>query len=87
MSKLTALAILVMAGAVCRPVKSSATIYNIAPYTLDNGYSIDGGFIETNGTIGNLAEADILDYEIIVDGAFPYLARFFLRNRKCEENS
>ena len=40
-----------------------AMTYTITPYDLNEGYRIDGGFITTNGTLGVLTDADIVDFE------------------------
>lgn len=53
--------------------------YLVEPYLFPgfnpNLYSIDGGFITTNGTLGELAVSDILDYEFVVSGPLPYTFR------------
>jgi|GEM_PF-6582023 len=47
-------------------------VYFVSPETLSSGYSMSG-FIKTNGTLGDLAPADILDYEInVTGGSIPY---------------
>ena len=49
------------------------TTYLVEQVPLDNGYSIDSEFITTNGTLGQLAPSNIVDYEFQVSGpTFPY---------------
>jgi len=47
--------------------------YEIAPVTLGDGYSITGGFIETDGTLGTLSPNNITSYEASVTGPVPYV--------------
>jgi len=47
--------------------------YNIKPVALSEGYSIAGGHITTDGTLGLLGESNILDYRVEVDGSFPFV--------------
>ena len=47
--------------------------YKVEPVALSYDYAITGGFIETNGTLGPLAERDITDYRIDVAGLLPYV--------------
>lgn len=59
-------------SALCTQRLDADTIYDIAPYTLSNGYEIVGGSITTDGTTGRgqteFVRTNILDYEIIVTG-------------------
>lgn len=45
--------------------------YRVLPVSLDDGYEITEGFIETDGTIGPLSAHNILDYEVHVTGDKP----------------
>jgi hypothetical protein len=47
-------------------------IYFVEPVTLADDYSVTGGFIVTNGTLGSLADSDILNYEFVVTGPQAY---------------
>lgn len=47
--------------------------YLAFPVSLHDGYTIEGGYITTNGTIGQLEAADIVDYEVSVGGKLPYV--------------
>ena len=50
-----------------------STTYKVLPRSLSNGYSVAGGFITTNGTLGALSPSDIVDYEFNVAGIrFPF---------------
>lgn len=42
--------------------------YNVEPYVLPRDYAISGGFIETDGTIGQLGVDNITDVSIVVIG-------------------
>lgn len=53
--------------------KTTAKNYFIQPVALENGFTIAGGFIETNGTIGPLVATDIIDYEVQLAGPLPVL--------------
>lgn len=55
--------------------KTAAKTYFIEPIALSNGYAIDGGFIETNGTTGHIDATVIVDYEVQVTGSLPVLFR------------
>ncbi|QEG23138.1 hypothetical protein [Mariniblastus fucicola] len=51
---------------------SADTVYNIAPYSMSNGYEIVGGSITTDDTVGqgqtDFFNSNIVDYEVIVTG-------------------
>lgn len=46
--------------------------YPVNPVNLSNGYAVSGGFITTDGTLGPLAVSNILDFEFVVSGPYPY---------------
>lgn len=46
--------------------------YPVVPYVIGFGYEVKGGFIKTDGTIGQINATHILDYSIVVDGPLPY---------------
>ncbi len=47
--------------------------YIIEPVSLSGFYTVTGGFITTNGTLGPLSPTDILDYEFQVSGLVGYV--------------
>ena len=59
---------------------ADATTYNVEPVALSNGYAIAGGFIETNGTIGQLMEpmTPVPDW-LVVD---EFVLRYVLPSRQ-----
>jgi hypothetical protein len=74
MSRLTAIPVLVSIGVACLSGASDGSItYNVEPSLLSDGYMLEGGHITTNGTLGHLNPADILDYEVRVVGPTPYV--------------
>ena len=80
MTRFTAIVTLIVTIGVACPSDASAgdITYFVEPVTLSDGdgYTIDGGWITTNGTLGPLSASDILDYEVTVaGGAFPFVFR------------
>ena len=75
----------VILTAACSPFSFAANItYFVEPTALplkdeidqiENDYTLDGGFITTDGTLGPLAAANIVDYRIDVSGPYPFVFR------------
>jgi hypothetical protein len=58
--------------AVASPAVAANKLYEIQPYTLSGGFSIQSGFVLTDGTLGPLQSANILGFEFAV-GPEPYV--------------
>jgi hypothetical protein len=54
---------------------AESVIYRIEQVSLSGGYAIDGGFITTNGVLGQLSASDILDYEVHISGPLSFVFR------------
>ena len=50
----------------------AAIKYTVHPVSLSGGYNLVSGFIETDGTLGELMPSNITDYQIVVTGPLPY---------------
>lgn len=55
------------AGAAATPLT-----YGVTTVALTNGYMVSGGYITTNGKLGAIAAADILDYRFNVTGLYSF---------------
>ena len=53
--------------------KAEPIKYELAPLVLADGYELTGGFIETNGKIGDLSPSDITSFSATMDGPIPYV--------------
>ncbi len=63
---------MIVGSVICvSPALHADIMYTVDPVTLSNGYNVSG-FIETNGNLGELVPADIIDYQIDVSGPVPY---------------
>ena len=62
------------AATLALPTISNGAVYQVEPVIISEGFSIDGGFIETDGTLGPLAASNILDYEFRTSiPGYPYV--------------
>lgn len=48
------------------PALAENRVYNVQPYLLSEGFSIQSGFVLTDGTIGALESENILGFEFVV---------------------
>ena len=72
MKRLAVLSVLVFAEFSTNSIALALT-YDVNPVTLSNNYSVSGGYIRTNGTLGLLSASDILDYRLEIIGEIPFV--------------
>lgn len=64
---------LILLAPITAIARAANITYSVAAVVMSAGYSIQGGYITTNGALGTLSMTDIVDYQFVVNGLYPFV--------------